>query len=155
MSKIFGGSTEKSSRSNRAFDQINSAFSPMFGQASGAADKIAALLGGDTSGFNAYKDATGFDFMAEQGSRGITGNKAASGLLRSGSTGKALANYGNQMQNQYAQNYIQQLLGLGNMGLQAGSLVAGAGETATSSGKKKPGLGGLIGGGLSLAAGGI
>lgn len=165
MSKIFGGSKQKSQSQsiNRAFDSINAAFSPMFGQASGAAGQIQALLGGDASGFNAYKDATGFDFLTEEGSRGITNNKAARGLLRSGSTGKALANYGNQMQNQYAQQYINQLLGLGNMGLQAGSLVAGAGQVSesTSSSRSKPGLGGFLGkigagiatGGASLAAG--
>jgi hypothetical protein len=114
------------------------------------------LLGGDTSGFQSYKDATGFDFMTEQGSRGITGNAAARGLLRSGATGKALANYGNQMQNQYAQNYINQLLGLGQLGLGAGGLLAQAGQTSTSTSKSrsKPGLGGLIGGGLSLIGAG-
>ena len=158
MGKIFGGSKQssQSQSSNRAFDSINAAFSPMFGQASGAAEQIQALLGGDTTGFQKYKDATGFDFMTEQGSRGITNNAAASGLLRSGASGKALVNYGNQMQNQYAQNYINQLLGLGGMGLQAGNLVAGAGQTsqAGSVGKSKPGLGGLIGGGLSLAGAG-
>lgn len=154
MSSIFGGSKSRSKSSNRAFDSINQSFSPLFGQATGAADKISALLGGDASGFNAYKDATGFDFLTEEGSRGITGNAAARGLLRSGSTGKAIANYGNQMQNQYASQYLNQLLGLGNMGLAAGGLVTQAGQTSESSGKNKPGLGGLIGAGLSLAGAG-
>lgn len=145
MSSIFGGSKSKSSSSNRAYDQLSSAFSPMFGQATGAANQIQALLGGDSSGFNAYKDATGFNAMTEQGSRGITNNAAAKGLLRSGASGKALVNYGNTMQNQYAGNYIQQLLGLGGMGLQAGGLVGGAGQTSTSTSKSKPGIGGFLG----------
>lgn len=153
MSAIFGGAKKQSTErsENRAFDSVNQAFSPLFGLAGSASDQIGALLGGDASGFNAYKDATGFDFLTEEGSRGITGNAAASGLLRSGSTGKALANYGNQMQNQYASQYMNQLLGLGNMGLQAGSLVTSAGQVseAQSSGREKPGLGGLVGAGLA------
>lgn len=145
MSGIFGGSKSKSTSNNRAYDSINAGFSPLFGQATGAANQIQALLGGDASGFNAYKGATGFDAMAESGARGITGSGAARGLLRSGATGKALQGFGQNLQNQYAGQYIQQLLGLGGMGMQAGQLVAGAGQQQQSTSKSKPGIGGFLG----------
>lgn len=151
MSKIFGGSSQTSKSSNQAYGDIKTGFSPMFQYAGTGAEGVSKLLGGDASGFNAYKEATGFNPLAEQGSRGITGNAAARGLLRSGSTGKSLMDYGNAMNNQYASQYINQLLGLSNIGLGAGNLVAGAGQTSESKGKSKPGIGGFLG----QVAGGI
>lgn len=158
MSAIFGGSKQsssgQSSSSNRAFDSLSTAFGPTFGYAKTGGDALLKLLSGDASGFDAYKQATGFDAMAEQGSRGITGNAAARGLLRSGATGKALTNYGVNLQNQFAGNYMDRLLGLAGLGIQGGSLVSGAGNvsqsTQQSSGSTKPGLGGFLG---SLGAG--
>lgn len=150
MSKIFGGSKSKSS--NRAYGQISGAFSPLFQYAGQGASGLAALLGGDASGFNAFKKATGFDAISEAGSRGITGNKAASGLLRSGSTAKALQAYGDTIQNQFASDYMNKLLGLSGIGMQAGGLVTQAGQVSKS--KSKPGLGGFLGGGLAGIAGG-
>lgn len=146
MSKIFGGSKSKSVSENKAFPAISSAFSGLFPYAQEGASGISALLRGDTSGFNNYKNATGFDFASEQGSRGITGNAAARGLLRSGSTGKSLVEYGNNLQQTYADNYLNKLLGLAGLGINAGSLVTSAGNTQTQTEKSKPGLGGLIGG---------
>jgi len=149
MGAIFGGSKNSGRSENRAYGDLNQAFSPLFGQATSAANSLSQLLGGDATGFNAYKDATVFNAITEEGSRGITNNAAARGLLRSGASGKALANYGNEMQNQYSNNYMQQLLGLGGMGLNAGQLVGSAGGVSTQKGKSKNGLGGLIGGALS------
>jgi hypothetical protein len=149
MSSIFGGTKRKSegSSSNLAYGDLSSAFSPLYGAAKSGADSLAKLLGGDASGFNAYKDATGFNFAAEQGSRGITGNAAARNLLRSGSTSKALVGFGNNLQDQYAQSYMDKLLGQAGLGLQAGQVVSGAGEVRkeTSSEKSKPGIGGFLG----------
>lgn len=158
MSKIFGGSKQNStaSSSNRAFDQLSSAFGPTFGYAKTGGDALLKLLSGDASGFNAYKDATGFDFAAEQGSRGITNNAAAGGLLRSGSTSKGLGAFYNGLQNQYAGSYMDKLLGLAGLGFQGGNIVSGAGNVSQSksSGSSKPGLGGFLGAlGSGIAAG--
>lgn len=153
MSSIFGGSKSKSTSSNRAYDSLNQSFSPLFGLASQGANSLSALLGGDSSGFDAYKKATGFDAITEAGSRGITGNAAARGLLRSGSTGKALQGYGNMMQNQYANSYMDRLLGQAGLGFQAGGLVGGAGQVSQQTSKSKPGIGGFLGGlGSAVAA---
>lgn len=149
MSSIFGGSKQKSSStsSNQAYGTLNNAFSPLLGYASQGAQGLSALLGGDVSGLNAYKNATGFDAAAEAGSRGITGNAAAGGLLRSGSTGKALQRYGQEISNQYANNYMDRLLAQANLGYQAGNILSSAGNTSqsTSSGKSKKGIGGFLG----------
>lgn len=150
MGKLFGGSkqTSTSSSSNRAFDQLNQTFSPLTGQAATGANALAALLGGDPSGFNAFKDATGFDAISNIGSRGITGNAAARGLLRSGSTGRALQQYGDTIQNQFANTYLDKLLQQAGIGLQAGNLISGAGQVGQSqqSSRSKPGIGGFLGG---------
>lgn len=145
MGGIFGGNKQKSSSSNQAFGQISQALGPSMGFAQQGGNALAALLGGDSSGFDKYKAATGFDFAANEGSRGITGNAAARGLLRSGGTGKSLMDFGTKLQDQYAGNYLDKLLGLGNLGLGAGSVLANAGQTSTSKGKSKSGLGGLLG----------
>lgn len=141
MSKIFGGS--KSSSSNRAYDSINSSFSPLFGMASTGADSLMKLLGGDSSGFDAYKKATGFDFASGRGIGAVTAGNAARGLLNSGSTAKGIAEFSTGLQNQYADNYMQRLLGLSDIGLKAGGLVTGAGQTSSS--KSKPGIGKFLG----------
>jgi len=154
MSSIFGGSKQKqqSSSSNRAYDAINSSFSPLLKNAATGINAYNALLNGDTSGFDTYKQNAGYDFQADQGSRGITGNAAAAGLLRSGSTGKALANYGANLNNQFYNNYMDKLLQQAQLGFTAGNSLTAAGQTAQSSGssKSKPGIGGLIG---SVASG--
>lgn len=153
MGSIFGGSKQKSTSTsyNKAYDQINQEFSPLTGLAAQGGNALSALLSGDTSGFNAFKAVTGFNPQMEQGSRGITGNAAASGLLRSGSTGKALQSFGNNLQQSFADNYINKLLSQAQLGFNAGNLITQAGQVgqSNSSSKSKPGLGGLIGGGLS------
>lgn len=145
MGALFGGSKQKSTSSNRAFDSLNASMSPIISQTGQSINAVNALLGGDASGFNKFKQATGYDWQAEQGSRGITGNAAARGLLRSGSTGKALTDYGVNLQNKFSNDYLEKLLGIGGMGLNAAGILANAGQTSSSTSKSKPGLGGFLG----------
>lgn len=152
MSKLFGGSKSKSTSDNKAFGQIQGQFGPVGDFTKSSGDAISALLGGDSTGFDKFKAATGYDAMAEQGSRGITGNAAAKGVLRSGGLAKGLQTFGTNLQNQFADSYMGRLLGLGQMGLGAGGLLANAGQTSTSTQKSKPGLGGFIGQALSGTA---
>ena len=121
MGGIFGGPA-KSKSSNQAYGTLKDAFSGALPFTQQGGNAMMALLGGDSSGFDKFKQATGFDFLSKQGSQGITGNAAAKGLLRSGGTGKALMDYGAGMQNKYANDYLSQLLGVGNLGLGAGGL---------------------------------
>lgn len=133
MGALFGKKAKQTSTSENVNNQyIKDTFSPLTGYAGTGAEMLAGLLGGDASGFNAYKGATGFDQLVQEGSRGITGNAAAGGLLRSGGTGKAIANYGNMMQNQYANDYLNRALNLAGLGMNAGQLIASTGQTSQS-----------------------
>lgn len=79
--------------------------------------------------FNNYLGSTGYGFQLDQGSKAITGNAAARGLLNSGSTGKALTQYGQNLGASYFNNYLGQL---GNLNQQQFN-TAGQGINATVS----------------------
>lgn len=146
MSGLLGSHTQQKSvqqsastanSSNQAYGALSSAFNPVLGQTAQSGDYISQLLGiqGDTganSAFNKYLDSTGYNFALNQGTNAITSNAASRGLLDSGATGKALTGYGQQLGGQYFNQYIQQLLGLGTQGIQAGQVLSGAGNTSNS-----------------------
>jgi len=146
LSALFGGSSSSSSNTNN--NLLTSALSPTLGYANQGAGALSRFLDGDSSGFNNYKRAAGFDWLTKEGSKGIMGNMAARGLLRSGAAGKALVNYGNEMSNTYANDYLKNLLGLSGIGLQAGGVLANSGQTSKSS-SNNGGLGSFIGAILS------
>jgi hypothetical protein len=148
MSAIFGGS--KSSSKNVNNDFIRGAFGGAAGATGSSINSLQALLGGDSSGFRKFTDAIDLSGQAEAGSRGITGNAAARGLMRSGSTGKALVGYEQQLENQAADSYMNRLLGTGQLGLGAGGLIAQTGQTSKS--KSKPGISAFLGKGLTGGA---
>lgn len=145
MGSIFGGSKQKSNTYNQAYGTLSNAMAPVLSNAQEGLGGLSALLGGDASGFNKFKSATGFDAAALQGSQGITGNAAAAGLLRSGGTGKSLMNFNNNLQNQFASTYMDKLLAKAQGGFNAGQILAGAGNVNNQTSKSKNGLGGLIG----------
>lgn len=154
MQVVFGGSRQKSD--NQAYKDIKSAFAPLLGQAQEATNRIGSFLSGDNSGFEAFKRAIGFDALAERGSRGVTNNAAAGGLLRSGSSGMALQRYGQDIQNQSAMDYLSQLFNMGNIGFNAGQTLTGAGSRSvgSSTGGLSGFIGNLMGGAGKAAAGG-
>lgn len=135
FTKIFGGSrsqsTSESHSWNNAYPAINSAFSPVLGYAQEGGSAISKLLGGDSSRFDAYKGATGFDFAHDQGENQIMTNLRSQGLGTSGAAMKALAKFGQGLQSTYADNYIKDLLGLSDLGVKAGGVMAGAGQEST------------------------
>lgn len=131
---IIGGNKAKKA-ANQGFDWAKG--SPLatnyLANGAQANSTIADLLGigGDPAAANAafdrFQDSTGFDFMMDQGSRAITGNQASRGLLQSGSTLKALNNYGQKTGAAYFQNYLANLGALSQSGQQAGNAIANAG----------------------------
>lgn len=171
MSSLLGSHTQskstqgsQSQSSNQAYGGLNTAFSPVLGQTAQSGDFISQLLGmqGDTGAndaFQKYLGSTGYNFALDQGTNAITSNNAAKGLLHSGATGKALEQYGQGLGGQYFNNYIQQLLGLGNQGIQAGQVLSGAGNTSSSSSFGKSGsetgsgIGGFTGIGINSLLG--
>lgn len=58
MSKLFGGQKSSSTTSNQAYGTLNNAFSGLLSNAATGMNGISSFLGGDTTGFNNYKDAT-------------------------------------------------------------------------------------------------
>lgn len=99
----------------------------------GANRAIAGLLGvgGDPEAANAafrnYLGSSGYNFRLNEGLRAITGNQAASGLLNSGATLKALNKYGQELASSEFQNYLGQLGGLSASGLGAAGQLAQGG----------------------------
>lgn len=87
-------------------------------------------IGGDPSasqeGYDNYLNSVGYQGQMRAGQQAITSNKAASGLLGSGSTLKALQAHGTQLNAQNFNNYLGQLGGVANRGLQAGTAVGSA-----------------------------
>jgi hypothetical protein len=79
--------------------------------------------------FNNYLNSTGYNFNMDQGTRAITGSAAARGLLNSGSTAKALTQYGQNLGSSYFNNYLGQV---SNLNTQQ-SNTAGQGINATVS----------------------
>jgi len=162
MSSLFGGSKSKSTSSsesyNKAYDSINTALSPALGYVTSGGNALKALLGGDTSGLDTYKNSMGYDWTLKNGTNDLMAKQAAVGGLDSGATLKGLASYQTGLNNQYSTNYIQQLLGLAGLGTDAASSIAGAGNynksTGTATSKTSPNIVGTLGSiGSSMAAG--
>jgi hypothetical protein len=134
-SYLFGKPSSESTK-NVNNDAINAAYDPVMGYAGKAGDLMSGLLGGNTDALNSYANSGGMKFLMDQGTQAITSSKAAQGLLNSGSYGTALAKYGQGLASTYLNQYMQGLSSLGQLGLGAGNIVSGAGETQKSSGAK-------------------
>lgn len=125
-------------------DLIKSDYGGQVSQGTGANNILSTLLTGqgDTgaaqNSYNNYLQNAGYAGAMKQLSQNLTGQGAASGLLNSGSTTKALGNYGTQLNSQYYNNYLQQLSGLSGLGLQAGGLIANTGQVGSSSTGQQP-----------------
>lgn len=120
---------------------IKSTYGGMMGQGTGANNYLSALLTGtgDTAGANAglqgYYANAGYAPAMRQMTQQVTGQGAASGLLNSGATAKALQSRGADINQGFYNNYLQQLAGLSGLGLQAGGLVTNAGQKSESTSK--------------------
>lgn len=149
---------EKKSSSNQesknlAYPYIQDTYGSTAEKTGGVSDALAALLGigGDSAAqqtaLENYSNSGGIQFLMDQGTKAITGSKAASGLLQSGSYGTALNKFGQGLGSTYLKDYLDSTFRLGDMGLKAGGLISGAGQYSkgTSKSSDKPGLGSMIG----------
>lgn len=133
---------------------INSTYGGQMQQGTGANNFLSALLTGQGNvegaqgGLANYLQMAGFAPAMRQLSQATTGQGAASGLLRSGTTANRLQTRGAELNNQFTNNYLQQLAGLSGLGLQAGGLVSNAGQRNTGGGPSTLGS-------IASAAGGI
>lgn len=130
----------KSSSSNTNNALIKSTYTGMMNQGTGANNYLSSLLTGQgnvgaaDAGLQGYYDRAGFAPAMRQLSQNITGQGAAAGILNSGATAKALQTRGTELNQQFFNNYLQQLAGLSGLGLQAGGLVTNAGQKSSSTG---------------------
>ena len=83
----------------------------------------------DNAAFNNYLDSTGYKFQLGQGVQALTGSAAAKGILNSGSTAKAVVNYGQGMGSNYFDKYLTQLGHLSSNGLTATGQIGSAGTS--------------------------
>lgn len=90
-------------------------------------------LGGDPAAaeeaFRRFQDSTGFQFRLGRGQEAITGSRAARGLLNSGGTLKALNEFGQGIGSQEFNNFLAQVQGVQNTGLNAAFNVASSGNS--------------------------
>ena len=145
---LFGGSKQKSSSNNQAFDYIKDALSGNVSGGNTAFSGIMDFLGlGGSDGtarsqgaLKNFMDSTGFNNILDTAVRGITGNNAAKGLLRSGATGNAIANKTTDLAQQSSQNYLNNLAQLAQLGLGSANTIAGAGGVSKGSGSSQGGI---------------
>jgi hypothetical protein len=139
----------KSSSQNVNNPLITSSYMPQIQQGIGANTRLSSLLTGEgdtgaaQAGYDNYLQQAGFAPAMAQMSRGVTGQGAASGLLRSGATAKALQSRGAELNQSFFNNYLQQLAGLSGLGLQGGGLVANTGQVSSSKGGSPSTLGSI------------
>ena len=90
-------------------------------------------LGGDPAAsqkaLNQYLNSTGYQFNLNQGLEAAQQNKASAGMLNSGSTLKALDQYGTGLADQYGQQYEQNLSEVANRGANSANALAGQGQS--------------------------
>lgn len=109
--------------------------------------------GAANAGYQNYLQNAGYAPAMKQLGQQVVGQGAASGILNSGTTARALQDRGSALNNQYYNNYMQNLNQVSQQGTQAGGLVANTGQQSTST-AATPGLlgsiGSAVGGGLSI-----
>ena len=132
-------SQQTSESKNQAYPFLQSALGDQVGNAGLGSSAIASLLGlngsdAGTNAFNQFKDSSGYQFLQDEGVRGINANNASKGLLGSGSALKAISSYSSNLANNFLDKYLSNLMGLSNTGIQAGQVLASAGSTANSQG---------------------
>lgn len=132
-------SQQTSESRNQAYPFLQSSLGSQVGNVATGTNAIASLLGlnGSDAGANAFKqfrDSSGYQFIQDEGVRGINANNASKGLLGSGSALKAISSYSSNLANNFLNNYLSNLMGLSNTGIQAGQVLASAGNTANSQG---------------------
>lgn len=154
MGGLFGGGGSKSSSGNHAWGSIQDNFTDPSKYTGTGMDQIAGMLGlggGDPAAFQKYLDSSGYKFTLDSGSKAITGNAASRGLLNSGSTLKALTQFGQDLASTKMDNYLGQLGSLSKLGLGAGGLLADAGQYSKGGGSSGGGLGAFLGSLLASA----
>lgn len=128
---------------------VNDNFKPvaenlLAGGAEGLGNVRDFLTGADTTGFEQYRDSSGYQNIFNEAMRGVTSNAAARGLLSSGAMVRTAQDRAGQLAQQQYDNYLQRLMGVSQAqlagGMNAGNVVANVGAQNERAG----GLGGIV-----------
>lgn len=132
-------SQQTSQSYNQAYPFLQGALGGQVGNVEKGTSALTSLLGlsgsdEGTRAFNTFKDSSGYNFVRDEGIKGIEGSMAAKGLLGSGANLRAISGYSSNLANNYLDKYLQSLLGLSTSGIDAAQVLAAAGNTASSQG---------------------
>lgn len=132
FTKLFGGNrSESESKSwNQAYPQISGQFGSWLPQAGDSYGAAGDFLKG---GFGEYADKTGYDFVMDRALDDVGTSHWAAGLGKSGAIGKAMQDRAAGVADSYRRNYLTDLMNHAGMGINAGSLIAGAGSRSEGS----------------------
>jgi hypothetical protein len=143
---------------NQNFKMLNDIYEDPARQGTQGSNYLSALLTGqgDTAGAQAgwqnYQNMAGYQPAMDAMTRSVTGSAASQGLLRSGSTAKALQREGTNLNQQFYGNYLSGLSGLAEQGQGYGKLLseAGGGNDKSMRAGTAGTLGSLIGKGMAI-----
>lgn len=131
---------------NNIYNQNKELLDPYAVQGQKAYSTLNDLLGvngADSSAIsNTLENLPGYQFTRDQGLKATQGGYAARGLADSGGALKGAANYSNGLAQSNYNNYATQLHDSANIGVNAGSAIAGVGaSTGQSIGNTQVGIG--------------
>jgi hypothetical protein len=141
----------KSKSENRAFPWLQSTFggtsSNLVQQGTAGLGRVQDFLTGrDTTGFEQFRDSSGYQNIFNEAMRGVTSNAAARGLLSSGAMVRTAQDRAGELARQQYDNYLQRLMGVSQAQMQGGQnlaqIIGGAGGVS----EQRGGLGDAIGG---------
>lgn len=121
---------------NRAYDALFGAYGGQVQTGLNAGSQIERLLGlrggsDQLQAQNAFRQTPGYQFLLNEGRRGVEGSYAGQGVLQSGAAAKALQARAMGIANQTYGDYMDRLIGQQNAGMGAGQLISGAGGYGT------------------------
>jgi len=136
---IYGGTAAQTRNDQLGlYGNTSSAIAPYMSAGTSALSQLSSLLG---IGGNAldpqdtavrFANTPGYQFAMNQGLTAINNSGAAKGLLNSGSTGKALTEFGQGLAGTTFNNYLSQLAGVAGYGQNAGNTLAQTGVATGS-----------------------
>lgn len=127
LGSLFGGSKSKSG--NDAYPFLSGQLQAPVTSGVNAFNHLGDAVGT----FADYSKNAGLDFAGIQGSRAITGNAAAKGLLNSGSTAKGLTSFASGLNSQFYNNWLDKLGGVVDKGQGYAQILAGSGQKSKGS----------------------
>jgi hypothetical protein len=117
-----GGEQENNALQSQIYQSNKGMIQPYVDRGNAAGDELNGFLslGGDPAktkaAFDAYLNSTGYQFNYDQGINAVNSDRAASGLLNSGSTLKALDEFGTGLPDSYGQQYADNLFKVDQLG---------------------------------------